>query len=60
MKMSYREFHSQLLGARLCDQQRWRAFNLEACLWSQFAFDDEGASYIPGERRHERGNEAMR
>lgn len=46
MKISYKEFCAQLTGARWADEQRWTALRMEACLWEQFAFDDDGATYL--------------
>ena len=52
MRISYKEFHAQLTGARLCDGHRWVKLNQEAALWQLFAFADDGAYYLsPKERR---------
>lgn len=53
MKISYREFHAQLLGARLCDEGRWTKLNQEACLWGMWAFGDDGVHYVPSSHRRE-------
>lgn len=53
MKISYADFHRQLLGARYCDEHRWTKLNQEACLFSIFAFDDTGAHYIGGTHKPE-------
>ena len=46
MKISYREFNSQLVGARLVDEHRWTNLNQEAALWEMFAFGNDGAYYL--------------
>lgn len=52
MKISYREFYTQLIGARLCDEHQWTNLRQEDCLWSMFAFSDEGVHYIRPLHRH--------
>lgn len=52
MKISYREFYTQLIGARLCDEHQWTSLKQEDCLWSMFEFDDHGATYRSPRYRH--------
>lgn len=51
MKLTYKQFHAQLVGARACDEQRWTRLNMEAALWEQFAFDDVGARWLGVQQR---------
>lgn len=46
MKIRYREFFTQLIGARLCDDERMSWLDLEGWLWSSFAFGDDGVHHI--------------
>ena len=46
MTITYSQFASQLLGARSIDEHRWTRLSQEDCLWSIFAFADDGAHYI--------------
>jgi len=53
MMITYREFYTQLIGARLADEQRWMRLNLEAALWGMMTFDDRGVWYVPAREREE-------
>ena len=51
MKITYNEFHTQLLGSRHVDEFRWRALNCERSIWDMFSFDDEGCIYLNSRAR---------
>lgn len=51
MKITYREFFTALIGARMFDQHSPQ-FGMEKSLFQQFCFEDSGVYYIPAEQRH--------
>lgn len=52
MRLTYKQFHQQLLGARHIDRFRWQALNYECSIWDQFAFADDGCHWLdaPGRK----------
>ena len=54
MKLTYKQFNSQLLGARHIDEFRWQAINMECSLFDQFCFDDQGATWLDANARRQR------
>ena len=51
MKISHKQFMQQLVGARYMDEIVWRQMQMERELWSMFAFDDSGATWLSVEDR---------
>jgi hypothetical protein len=50
MKVTHREFLLALTTAQR-DKRRFKNLKFERWLWESFAFDNEGAHYIPAEQR---------